>query len=532
MKLSKLLKKTNPVKISRLNADQGTALIDQVFFSNQDPDIRSIHYRSHDVKPGGLFVAIAGHTVDGHDYIDDAIQNGAAVIVTQKPLQKNAIIVEVENTRKSLAEISSQFYENPSEKLVVIGITGTNGKTTTAYLIESILISSGHCCGVIGTINYRYNDQTFENPVTTPESPDLQRIMAEMLANGVSHVILEVSSHAIDLYRIHQCQFNVGVFTNLTQDHLDYHGDMDTYWACKKKFFSEYLISGPKKNQATAVINCDNSKGKELAKLLTAKIATTGRNPNNVIHPYQVKSDHSGIAGMISTPAGDFPFKSLLAGKHNLENILAATGVSIMLDLRSEDVRSGLEKLTGVPGRLERISNHINRYIYVDYAHTPDALKNVLSSLRAISTGRIICIFGCGGDRDVGKRARMGAIAVKISDLAVITSDNPRSENPIFIIDQILEGITPKSINRFTSEDLKAGFRESGFVVEPDRKKAIRLGINASEAGDTILIAGKGHETYQILGEQIIPFDDRVIAQKALAELETDCLDSARIQNC
>ncbi len=514
-----------------MNSGGGVSLAAEDFFPYENPEIKSVHYRSQEVKTGGLFVAISGRKFDGHDFIDEAIQKGAVAIVTQKPIQKNTVIVEVENTRKALAGIASQFYKNPSERMVVIGITGTNGKTTTAYLIEKILLSAGFSTGVIGTINYRYGDHCFNNPVTTPESLDLQRIMAEMVTNGVTHVILEVSSHAIDLFRIAYCQFNIGVFTNLTQDHLDYHVDMNAYWNCKKKFFTEYLVSGPKADQSAAIINCDNSKGKELAELFTAKVVTTGSSPDYMIHPYRIQSSLSGISGNISTPGGDFSFNSNLVGIHNLENILAATGVVFFLDLPKETIRSGIQQLNYVPGRLERIPNHTGRYVYVDYAHTPDALKNVLFAVKAITKGRIICIFGCGGDRDQEKRAQMGEIAGRTGDLVIITSDNPRSEDSLKIISQIIDGITRTSLKQYTLEELKIGFSNKGFVVEPDRRRAIQLGIAVAGWGDTILIAGKGHETYQIIEEQTIPFDDRIEAQKALAQLKPDCLDSALSQN-
>ena len=527
MKLSTLLSKTQVLKISPAHADRGSSPADRDFFSCQDPEISSVHYRSHEVQPGGLFVAITGLSVDGHDFIDEGILNGAAVIVAEKPLQKKALGVQVENTRKSLAEISSQFYDNPSEKLTVIGITGTNGKTTTAYLAESILRLSGHPCGVIGTINTRFGNQTFDNPVTTPESLDLQRIMAEMVAEGTTHLVIEVSSHAIALFRVVHCSFDVGVFTNLTQDHLDYHGDMETYWSCKKKFFFEHLTSGPRKDQAAAVINCDNQKGKELAETLNAQIITFGRRPDYTLHPYHIQSDISGISGMISTPSGDFPFKSPLPGNHNLENILAAAGVGIHLNLPLEAIRNGIQSLTHVPGRLERISNRLGRNLYVDYAHTPDALENVLRSISKLTAGRLICIFGCGGDRDREKRSQMGEITARLCDLVIVTSDNPRTENPGKIIAQITEGITETSMNRYRAEDLKGGFSHKGFVVEENRRKAIQLGINYSEWGDTILIAGKGHETYQIVGKKTLQFDDRIEAKKALDRLESEFLNSA-----
>ncbi|MFC1817282.1 UDP-N-acetylmuramoyl-L-alanyl-D-glutamate--2,6-diaminopimelate ligase [Thermodesulfobacteriota bacterium] len=517
MKLSTLLKTVAPLGVSGINRAEAEHILGPESVGAFGPDISSIHYRSQDVKPGGLFVAIPGHTVDGHEYIDEVLQRGAVAIVTQKPAQKESIIIEVENSRRALAEISCQFYDNPSEKLFVIGITGTNGKTTTAFLIESILAAAGYQVGVIGTINYRYMGIAFENTVTTPESLDLQRILSEMLNNGVSHVVLEVSSHAVDLDRIDGCRFDIGVFTNLTQDHLDYHGNMHNYWTCKKKFFTGNLSQGPKDQKAAAVVCCNNSKGKELLKTLAIQTLSVGYSKNHMVRSHNIKAALSGISGEISTPAGDFKFNSSLVGTHNLENILCAAGVGIVLNLSLDIIQAGIENLTGVPGRLESIANDLDRFVCVDYAHTPDALKNVLSSLRLISDRRIICVFGCGGDRDKDKRPQMGEIAGRICDLAIITSDNPRTEDPLKIISQILEGLKLTSSSEFTAADLITGFTKKGHVVEPNRRQAIQLGITVSRTGDIVLIAGKGHETYQIIGKQTVPFDDRLEAQKALA---------------
>jgi UDP-N-acetylmuramoyl-L-alanyl-D-glutamate--2,6-diaminopimelate ligase len=484
-----------------------------------DPEIGSIHCRAQEVQPLGLFVAIPGLTVDGHTYIDEAISRGAAAIVVQRPVQKDIATIQVNNTRKALAQIAVRFYQNPSEQLCMIGITGTNGKTTTASLIESILSAAGHSVGVIGTIDYRYAGRHYENPVTTPESLDLQRILAEMRQQGVSHVVLEVSSHAIDLDRIHGCQFNIGVFTNLTQDHLDYHGDMARYWACKKKFFTEHLSTGPKKEKAVAVVCANHPEGEELLASLEIKTLSAGYSKSCQIKPDHTVIDLAGITTEISFPAGSFHLKSALIGAHNLENILCAAGVGLALNIPPETIRTGIESLTQVPGRLEPVENTIERFVYVDYAHTPDALKNVLSALRLISENRIICVFGCGGDRDRSKRPLMGEIAGRICDLSIITSDNPRTEGPIRIIDHIRDGIRLTSAAEFSVDEIKTGFGKKGFVVEPDRREAIRLGISVSRPGDIILIAGKGHETYQIVGKQKRPFDDRSETRQALSVL-------------
>lgn len=530
MKLSSLLKTDAPFR------GNATAIVTVPLGPKPgpgaDPEINSLHYRAQDVQPSGLFVAIPGLTVDGHTYIDEAIDRGAAAIVVQRPVQKEIVTVQVKNTRKALAEIAGRFYQNPSQQLCMIGITGTNGKTTTAFLIESVLAAAGHSVGVIGTIDYRYAGRHYENTATTPESLDLQRILAGMLQQGVSHVVLEVSSHAIDLDRIHGCQFDIGVFTNLTQDHLDYHGDMERYWACKKKFFTDHLSTGPKKEKAVAVVCTDHREGEALLASLDIKTLSVGYSQSCRIKPDHTAIDLSGISADISFPSGSFKLQSALIGAHNLENILCAAGGGLALNIPPETIQTGIASLTCVPGRLEHIENTAERFVYVDYAHTPDALKNVLSALRLISENRIICVFGCGGDRDRSKRPLMGEIAGRICDLSIITSDNPRTEDPIRIIGQISDGIRLTSATEFSVAEITTGFGKKGFVVEPDRREAIRLGISASRPGDIILIAGKGHETYQIVGKQKRPFDDRSEARQALSGLVESSIKTACSHHC
>lgn len=515
MKLSHLLKSIAVKSVSGKKKEDGM----------EKAEVVSIHCRAQDVKQGGMFVAIHGHVTDGHDYVDVALANGASAIITQKPVDGDSIIIEVEDTRKALSAMSAAFYGNPSENLFLIGITGTNGKTTTAYLIESILLKAGFRVGVIGTINYRYLGKMFNSPVTTPESLDLQRILAEMLNQGITHVVVEVSSHAIDQHRIANCWFDVGVFTNLTQDHLDYHKDMDSYWSCKKRLFTENLMSGPKKGRTLAVINCDDTRGKELALELKAQSSKVEvfELSDNMIRLSNIKYEPSGITGKLSTIKGDFDFRSSLIGKHNLKNIISVTGIGIALNLPLDVIKAGIEDVTRIPGRLEAIPNTAGRFVYVDYAHTPDALKNVLSSLSSIAEGRIICVFGCGGDRDKGKRHQMGEIAGRLCDIAVITSDNPRTEAPMDIITQVLNGMRKTSMLEYDRADidslLNRNKEKKGYVVEPDRRKAIELAVTISRADDIVLIAGKGHETYQIIGNKTISFDDRKEAETALRNL-------------
>jgi UDP-N-acetylmuramyl-tripeptide synthetase len=509
VKLSELIEAAKPLSID-----------DGAFKNTTDLEITSVHYRAQDVRPGGLFVAIAGHAADGHDFIDVAVKKGAAAVVTQRELKSKILNIQVADTRQALADMAARFYGRPSEQLTVIGITGTNGKTTTAYLVESILQQAGYGVGVIGTINYRYAGKFFDNPITTPESLDLQRILADMLQAGVTHVVMEASSHAIDLYRIRRCWLDVAVFINLSQDHLDFHGNMQSYWASKKRLFTEYLMTGPKKDRARAVINCNSPEGQELADSLQVPVVKTGSGPKNTVRAASAACDLNGIAGAIVTPGGKLDFKSPLVGEHNLENILCAAGVGSALDLAARDLKSGIEAVASIPGRLERIDNDTQRYVYVDYAHTPAALENVIQALRAVTADRIICVFGCGGDRDREKRPLMGEIAARLCDLAVVTSDNPRTEEPMTIINQILEGTRKIKRRNYSPAELKSGFDEKGYVVEAERKRAIQLGISVSQTGDTVLIAGKGHETYQILGTSTVAFDDRQEARKTLNKLK------------
>jgi UDP-N-acetylmuramoyl-L-alanyl-D-glutamate--2,6-diaminopimelate ligase len=486
---------------------------------NPDPEISSLHFNSREVQPGGLFVAIPGLKFDGHEYIDSAVIRGAAAVISQKPLALNVWNIEVEDTRKALATLSSHFYGNPSEHLKIIGITGTNGKTTTAFIIEKILLQAGFSVGVMGTLNCRFGGKIMDLSMTTPESLDLHRILAEMLADGVTHVVMEASSHAIFLNRIDACWMDVAVFTNLTQDHLDFHGNMEDYWQTKKSLFTEHLAKGPKKNKAIAVVNCNDPQGKNLFKELPSALSV-GFDDCCHLWPEIIRKDQNGMEGVISTPEGMFKFETPLIGQYNVENMLCAAGACLALGLPLNIIRSGIESVEFVPGRLQSIPNGMDRFVFVDFAHTPDALENVLLTLRNLTTDRIICVFGCGGDRDREKRPLMGQIAASLANICIITSDNPRCEDPMAIIENILSGVKKQGLSPFSPEDAINATTARGYVVEPDRSKAIDLAIRISRHWDMILIAGKGHETYQIIGNQTVPFDDRLIAKKALDLIE------------
>jgi UDP-N-acetylmuramyl-tripeptide synthetase len=480
-------------------------------------EVSGLFYRAQEVTPGGLFVALKGFAADGHDFIPQALARGAAAVVCERPVTADAMVIQVSDGRKALAALAAEYYGHPSRHMIVVGITGTSGKTTTSYLIESILKAAGHAVGVIGTVNYRYAQMVRPNPVTTPESLDLQRILADMRMEGITHVVMEISSHALDLQRVHGCDVDVAVFTNLSQDHLDFHQDMQTYWASKRQLFDEVLPASVGKTAVRAVVNVDDPRGRELSETLALPYLTTGQVQGADVCAEAPQVDLGGIRAQIRTPRGELAIRSALVGHHNLENIRNAVGVALALDLPLAAIAAGIAALDNVPGRLERVVDPAaRRFVYVDYAHKPDALEKVLQALRAATRNRIICVFGCGGDRDRAKRPLMGAIAARLSDLTVVTSDNPRTEPPGQIIDQIVTGVRTEIEPYYTAEALKAGFQARGYTVEPDRRRAIVIGIQASRPGDTVLIAGKGHEPYQIIGREKFPFDDRIEAMQAL----------------
>jgi UDP-N-acetylmuramoyl-L-alanyl-D-glutamate--2,6-diaminopimelate ligase/murE/murF fusion protein len=482
-------------------------------------EVSSVHCRAQNVRSGGLFVAVAGFSADGHDFAEEAVHRGASALVVEKPVSAMKVpVIQVADSRLALAKISTAFYGRPAERLTVVGITGTNGKTTTAWLVEGILQQAGFAAGVIGTINWRYGGKIFDNPVTTPESIDLQRMLAEMVEEGVTHVAMEVSSHGLSLNRIEGCSLDVGVFTNLSQDHLDFHRTMESYWQSKRTMFVRHLGPGNPKARKVAVINIDDPRGAELAAERTGPTITTSLSASGTVRAEDVSLRRRGIRAELIAPGGAHRIESALVGRHNLENILSAAGVGIALGIPVRTICEGIGSVKKVPGRLEPVKGSKQRFVFVDYAHTPDALDHALVALRAVCGGRLICLFGCGGDRDRGKRPQMGELAAKRSDLAIVTSDNPRTEDPHRIIEEIVAGIAPLGLYRYEPQELAAGFDKTGYAVEADRRRAIALAASCTGTGDTVLIAGKGHETYQIIGGRKIDFDDRKEAQQAFSQ--------------
>lgn len=514
-----------------------------------DVEITSLAYDSRAAVPGALFIALRGQKTDGHDFIPMAIQHGASALVVDSlhanwSYQNNGAglpVLAVPDTRAALPVLSAAFYGHPSRELKLIGVTGTNGKTTTTYMIESILRLHGDRVGLIGTLGALVDGQPVPLSRTTPESADLQKLFREMRGAGSSFVVMEVSSQGIEQRRTERAAFAVGVFTNLTQDHLDTHGDMETYFAEKLKLFTTYPDAFPDVSFA-GVVNVDDPYGVRIAEML-AKMGRPAlrygiHNPDadlravvdsvrpdgtqfHVLGPppfhagppapslVEAESEYSSPAPQSGKPIQrnvGFPVNLKLGGLFQVSNALAAIGVGLLYGIPVSEIAAGLESLTGVAGRFELVPNTRGFSVVVDYAHTPDGLENVLKSARALNPNRLVCVFGCGGDRDPVKRPIMGEISARLADFTVVTSDNPRSENPDSIVAQIVVGIP-------------GGVDHENLVVRVDRREAIKYALcEFGQAGDLIVIAGKGHESGQQFAHHTIPFDDRIVAREVLAQ--------------
>lgn len=477
--------------------------------------VSGIAYHSGRVKPGEVFVAIRGFQTDGHRYLTQAWEQGAIALVVEDELAvpPGAVYVKVADSRRALAHLAARFYEHPSRELTVIGITGTNGKTTTTYLLEAIWRAWGKRVGVIGTVNWRFDGKIVPAATTTPESLDLQQLLAEMRSGRVDCALMEVSSHALSLDRAHGVEFAAAIFTNLTQDHLDFHGDMKTYFAAKRRLFVE-LLPARSGEPGLAVVNLDDPWGRRLAAAVQRPYLTYGFDPRCDLHPAAYRLTKTGITADLETPWGRLALETPLLGRYNLYNILGATAAALGLGVEPAAVAAGLARITGVDGRLEPVTVPGQPLVLVDYAHTPDALEQVLKTLQDLDFDRIITVFGCGGDRDRGKRPLMGQVAATGSTVVVVTSDNPRTEDPLAIIADIEAGLREISWPQLTPEEAAAGAR--GYLVVPDRRQAIRTAVALARPEDVVLLAGKGHETYQILGTTRIHFDDRLEALQAL----------------
>lgn len=462
-------------------------------------EISNIRYDSRKVQSGDLFVALRGVTSDGHEYIDAAVNRGARAIVCESERRRSDFTVPcitTHSSRKALALMAAAYYGQPAEQMRLIGITGTNGKTSTAYLIESILRACGLRTGLLGTITYRIGDEEQTAPWTTPESLELHSLLSQMRDSKTSHAVMEVSSHALEQYRVEGLSFRAAVFTNLSQDHLDYHGTMEKYRDAKQKLFRQLdPVSG------SNIINADDSAGAGMASQNLRKVTAFSAHKGKAdVFPLSAAFSGKGISAELESPTGIVRIESELVGTHNLYNILAAVSTGICLDIPNSEIESGINSMQCVPGRLEPVNAGQDFVVLVDYAHTHDAMEKVITAVRPMVSGRLIVLFGCGGDRDKAKRPLMGQVAEKRADLVFLTSDNPRTEDPESII-----------------RDVQAGISETEkFTIKVDRTEAIHAALDAAKKDDWVLILGKGHETYQVLGHERIDYDDREIARNYL----------------
>jgi UDP-N-acetylmuramoyl-L-alanyl-D-glutamate--2,6-diaminopimelate ligase len=463
-----------------------------------DKEVESIAYDSRQVKEKGLFVCIEGYVSDGHKFIPDAIAKGAGSLLVSKKVENlpsDITVIQVEDTRKALASVAAAFYGYPANQIKLIGVTGTNGKTTTAYLIGRILEEYNNKVAVLGTIENRIGNKVLKTERTTPESLDLQALFSEMLKEEVSHCVMEVSSHALELSRVAGCYFEIGIFTNLSLDHLDFHKTMENYKMAKAKLF---------KNCKYGIINMDDASASDIIKASSCEIITFAIEKEADFRAYDIHISSKGIEFTVKIDHEEVRFKLNTIGRFNVYNALGAIVAAYYLNIPKEVIKTALEKMEGVPGRVQNVSSHSDFNILVDYAHTPDGLENVLKTIKEFAKGEIITVFGCGGDRDKSKRPIMGKIAGEYSSYCIITSDNPRTEDPEKIIDEI-----------------EAGIKESNCPYEKivDRREAIKKAVQRAKKDDVILIAGKGHENYQILKDKVVHFDD---AEEVRAILQED----------
>ena len=463
-------------------------------------DITDLAYDARRVAPGALFFCVPGFKVDGHEFAPDAVGRGAAALVVERELDLSVPQLVVRDVREAMGLAADAFFGRPTRELEVAAVTGTNGKTTTAYLLHSILTAAGRRPGLLGTVECRIGGERRPASRTTPEAIDLQRTFREMLAAGDMSCALEATSHASELKRLVGVRFAVLVFTNLSQDHLDFHGTLERYFDAKRRLFVEPDVDG---RRPPAAVNVGDSYGRRLAEeleALGARFVTFALAGDADVRAHGLELS---AAGARFTAAG-IPLETRLRGRFNVENVLGAVAAARLLGVADDAIAAGVEGLTGVPGRFEAVDEGQPFTVLVDYAHTPEALANVLVEARRITSGRLVCVFGCGGDRDRGKRPLMGEVATRLADRVVVTSDNPRSEDPRAIIDEILTG---------TSGDV---------TVEPDRAAAIGCALEGAEDGDVVVIAGKGHEGGQEFADHTVPFDDREVASEALRRLAAE----------
>jgi len=480
-----------------MRASQLAALVPSSELHGADCDIAGLSADSRTIRPGDTFIALKGSLTDGHRFIEAAVQKGAGLIIAERgqaPQASHIPILTVGNTAEALKRLLPRLYPGAA-KVRLIGVTGTSGKTSTTLLLEAVLKAAGHSPGIIGTIDTHYQGQTYAAGTTTPGPIDLFAILDRMHTAGVDICAMEVSSHALDQRRIEGLAFDYAVFTNLSLDHLDYHADMHAYFEAKQRLFTDYL-------KGRAVINRDDMFGKDLLGLFPQAL-TFGQTPEAIVRTVSIKADLKGLIMDLALPDGMLTLESTLLGTFQASNIMAAAAVAYAMGIDGPTIARGIAALKGIPGRMEPVENQLGLTILVDYAHKPEALEKALFSVRSLTPGRVVTVFGCGGERDRSKRPVMGSISARLADLTVVTSDNPRGEDPLAIIDEIVAGIEDRS----------------NLIIEPDRTLAIRRGLKDLKPHDCLLIAGKGHESYQIIGGSKLPFDDKATVQESLKEL-------------
>ena len=467
-----------------------------------DLDVLDIAYSSKDVRPGALFAALKGAKNDGMSFVGEAEARGAVAVLSEWPRPASVRLpwIRSADAREAMALAAANLHGHPSMKLKVVGITGTKGKTTTTYILEEVLRAAGAAPAVIGTIDYRGPRFRVQAPHTTPESPDLQRMLAEMAAAGASHCLMEVSSHALEQKRVWGVSFDVAVFTNLSGEHLDYHRTMEGYFEAKKKLF--FLNH----KRIASVVNMDDPWGQKLVAELPMRTVTYGLEPAAIVRAAGHRLSDEGIETRLAYPGGQMTLASPLVGLHNLYNVLAAAATALALGIAPADIAMGVASLRGVPGRFERVPNSLGIHVIVDYAHTDNALMHLLRTVRDLRPGRVLLVFGAGGNRDVAKRERMGDVAAHLADWTVLTSDNPRSEDPRAIV-----------------ADIEKGFARHGsksYEVVLDREEAIRTALSLARKGDYVLVAGKGHEDHQVFADRTVHFSDVEVLESLLAEMK------------
>lgn len=475
--------------------------------------VTGISYDSRSVVPGDMFFAIPGFATDGRQYVSEAIQKGATALVFEGEFfdKLRATQIRVSGVRGALGRMSAEFFVHPTKDMYLAGVTGTNGKTTFTYLVEALWQEAGKNSGVVGTVNTRYAGCVVPANQTTPETRDLQSMFASMRKKGVTNAALEVSSHALSQGRVRECHFDAAVFTNLTQDHLDYHGTLEDYYLAKESFFTDYLVESSKPNKS-AIVCLESAYGKRLVEKIkrsNLKIQTYGLASGADIFPKKLKLDWSGIHAELEVGSQKMKIESPLMGFYNVLNMEAAILVGMHSGLSEKEIVQGISNFQLVPGRMERVPDPKGgRHVFVDYAHTPDALANVLAMLKALQPSKMVVVFGCGGDRDPLKRPLMGFEVAKVADVSVVTSDNPRTEEPSRIISQILPGIEKAGQKPFNGK--------KGYLVVEDRREAIGRALEMVGKNDVVLIAGKGHEDYQILGKEKFHFSDQEVVKEFL----------------